>query len=116
MNLFALFLEVSDKIPTVASLYLSCVLGAIIVFIATCLNRWFGLVILVAAFFLSTVTILDGFGSDINNAVVEEMGKNYFNHFYLSVISSVILDVLVFILGIKLKTYYKNKKSNLKFK
>lgn len=116
MNLLALFLEVSDKIPSVERLYLTGLLGAIIVFITTYLNRRLGLAILVVALFLSTAAILVGFDFDINNAVVEEMGKNYLIHFYLSVVFSVVLDILVFILGIKLKTFYQNKRLNLNLK
>ena len=113
MIFLAFLFEVSDKIPTIAQMYFGGLFWAIVVFFATYINRWFGLVALVISFIFSTLSISDSLGADILNDVVLELGNDYVKHWNYSTFFSVILVSLAFISGLLLKKYYRNRKLNL---
>lgn len=105
---FPVFLfEAAEKTPTVAYMYGSGTILALIVFAATYFHRQIGLIVLILVGFFS---FRDNAASDIAGAAVSEAERNYINHWQFSSRLTLILSALLFYAAIILKRKLKKKK------
>lgn len=105
---FAFIFEVMDKMPTVESMYISGIILALLVFAATYFHRQVGLVTLILVCFRCAQEVET---PDIIDAVIEEAGKGYINHWHFSCRITIVLSVILFFAAIisKRKLKIRNK-------
>lgn len=102
----ALLFEVTDKIPSVAYMYASGVVLALLVFAATYFHRQVGLIVLILVGFLC---VQDLETLHVVDAAIKEAGQNYINHWYFSSRLTFVLSVLLFFTAIILKRKIKSQ-------
>lgn len=106
MYLPAFLFEALDKLPTVAYMYASGMISALLVFAATYFHRQVGLIVLILVGFLC---VRDLETPDTAAAMIGEVGQNYINHRYFSSRLTFVLSVLLFFTAIILKRKLKEK-------
>lgn len=100
------FLEVMDKMPTVAYMYVSGLILALAVFGATYFHRQIGLAFLLIVGFICTRNIET---PDIIQQATIEAGQSYINHWNYSCRMTLALSVILFFSAIILKRRLKQK-------
>lgn len=103
----AFLFEVTDKMPTVAYMYGSGIILALLVFAATYFHRQIGLISLLFVSFLSARDIET---PDIVETAIRENGQSYFAHWNYSCRMTFVMSVLLFFTAIILKRRIKRKK------
>jgi hypothetical protein len=102
----AFLFEVMDKMPTVAYMYSSGLILALLVFAATYFHRQFGLMTLLL---VSLLCVQDLGSPDIVEAAIKEVGEAYVAHWSYSCRMTFILSVVLFFTAIILKRKLKQK-------
>jgi hypothetical protein len=102
----AFLFEVMDKMPTVAYMYSSGLILALLVFAATYFHRQFGLMTLLL---VSLLCVQDLESPDIVETAIKEAGEAYVAHWSYSCRMTFILSVVLFFTAIILKRKLKQK-------
>lgn len=103
----AFLFEVTDKMPSIAYMYASGLILALLVFAATYFHRQVGLIILI---FVGFLCVRDVETPDIVNAAIKEAGQNHINHWYFSSRITFVLSVILFFTAIILKREIKRRR------
>jgi hypothetical protein len=106
MRFPAFLFEVMDKMPTVAYMYVSGLILALLVFAATYFHRQVGLMILLL---VGLLCVQDLETPDIVEAAIKEAGQGYVAHWDYSSRMTFILSVVLFFTAIILKRKMKQK-------
>jgi len=101
-----LLFEVIDKLPTVAYMYGSGLILALIVFGATCFHRQVGLIILLL---VGLICARDIETPDIIQQAIKEAGRDYIDHWNYSCRMTFALSVILFFTAIFLKHRLRRK-------
>ncbi|MDR2208134.1 MAG: hypothetical protein LBE22_04085 [Azoarcus sp.] len=78
------FAEVSDKVPTLCSVWIIGVSAALVCFAASYFLRWYGMIVAVFPLALFAIDLIDLHFSDVGRALYIEQGATYFIQSYLA--------------------------------
>ena len=106
MRFPAFLFEVMDKMPTVAYMYVSGLVLALLVFAATYFHRQVGMMTLLL---VSLLCVQDLAAPEIVEAAIGEAGQGYVAHWNYSCRATFALSVILFFTAIILKRRLKRK-------
>jgi hypothetical protein len=79
------FAEVSDKMPSLFSLWMFWIIAALVCFAATFFLKWYGTIVAVFPLFWFVLDLIELHFNDIGTALYREQGLTYFIQSYLAV-------------------------------